>query len=166
MRPTPIWTEFRRIRSIVSSTIFYTDFSSISDNTTSSFILQPVPPPVIILPLFALMVIIIVCGMAGRSFKWNTFLANCFMTAYLHIMKTVKIYIFLQNMCELGPADFDASVRPFLYLTIFISWTCTSTRLLRPRHSTFCQISTSYWSRSTGRSTVLVEVKFGHKKSK
>ena len=32
-----------------------------------------------------------------------------------------------------------------------------------PSTSTFCQIWVSYWSRSTGRSKVLVEVKFGQK---
>ena len=38
--------------------------------------------------------------------------------------------------------------------------------LLRPLYFDFCGIWTSDWSRSIGRSTVLVEVKFGKKKSK
>ena len=46
---------------------------------------------------------------------------------------------------------------------------CTSTRVFRPLYfdlctSTFCQIWTSYWPRRTGRSAVLVEVKFRSKK--
>ena len=49
-------------------------------------------------------------------------------------------------------------VRPFLYFD-----RSTSTSLLRLAYfdlctSTFCEIWTSYWSRRTGRSTVLVEV--------
>jgi len=42
-----------------------------------------------------------------------------------------------------------ASVRPFLYFELFTL--------------TFCQIWTSYWSRQTSRSTVLVEVKFAQR---
>ena len=60
-------------------------------------------------------------------------------------------------------------LRPFSYLRPFLYFDrYTSTSLLRHLYfdlctSTFCQIWTSYWSRSTGRSTILVEVKFWSK---
>jgi len=80
-----------------------------------------------------------------------------------------------------------ALVRPFLYFDHFhiFDLFCTATSLLRPLYfdsrtstfftsnsllrlayictSTFCQIWTYYWSRSTGPSKVLVEVNFGQK---
>ena len=77
-----------------------------------------------------------------------------------------------------------ASVRPFLYVDHFniCGLFCTSTSLLPPLYldsctstsllrlasfdlcaSTFCQIWIYYLSRSIGRSTVLVEVKFRSK---
>jgi len=58
-----------------------------------------------------------------------------------------------------------------LYIFNYIIWVCISWPfLLRPLYfdlctSTFCQIWISYWSRSMGRSTVLVEEKFDQKHS-
>ena len=51
-------------------------------------------------------------------------------------------------------------LRPFSYLRPFLYFDrSTSTRLLRP----FVKSGLPYWSRSTGRSTVLVEVQFWSK---
>jgi len=57
-----------------------------------------------------------------------------------------------------------ALVRPFLYFDHFhiFDLFCTSTRLLRPLYFDLLS-NMGYWSRSTGRNTVLVEVKFGQK---
>ena len=57
---------------------------------------------------------------------------------------------------KMGTHQFDL----FCTSTIFISSTCLYFDSLT---STFCQIWTSYWSRSTGQSKVLVEVKLGQK---
>mgnify|MGYP006944986874 CR=1 FL=1 len=92
-------------------------------------------------------------------------------------------YLWKSNWFGLGSTDNRvfrfkgyALVRPFLYFDHFhiFDLFCTSTALLQPLlwplycdslTSTFCQIWTSYWSRSSGRSTVLVEVKFWSKYS-
>ena len=51
-------------------------------------------------------------------------------------------------------------VRPFSYIRLFLYFDLfNSTAYFDLCTSTFCQIWTSYWSRRTGRSTVLVEVK-------
>ena len=77
---------------------------------------------------------------------------------------------FLRNSRSEYPFNMRyASVRPFLYVDHFhIFDRSTSTFLLRLADfdlctATFCQIWTSYWWRSTGRSTVLAEVKFVQK---
>ena len=66
----------------------------------------------------------------------------------------------------LRPLYFDLSTSTSLLRLAYFEL-CTSNSVLGLAYfdlctSTFCQICTSYWSRSTRRNTVLVEVKFGH----
>ena len=94
----------------------------------------------------------------------------------------LKIRCFLQNLSpvQFCPKNFSLQkrvrissifsvLRPFSYLRPFLYFDLsTSSALVRLVYfelctSTFCQIWTSYWSRSTGRSKVLVEIKFGQK---
>ena len=76
---------------------------------------------------------------------------------------TSTIFISL-TFSVLRPLYFDLSTSTsLLRLAYFDFELFTWTSLVRPLYFDLCQIWTSYWSRSTGRSTVLVEVKFGQK---